>query len=40
MRKIAQLFTFGTMLLFSMIPVAFAEVVIPGLACSQLDPTR
>ena len=38
MTKTVQIFTLGTMLLFGVVPVAFAEVIIPGLATSQLDP--
>ena len=36
--KIVHVFTRGTMLLLSLVSVAFAEAVVPGLVSSQLDP--
>ena len=36
--EILRLITVGAMLLFSAVPVVFAEAIIPGLASSQLDP--
>src|SRR5205085_2756096 len=38
MPKIFPLIALGTVLLFSAVPVVFAEAVVPGIASSQLDP--